>query len=46
MRYRATVFEAGNLPELKTSYGYFVILAVIAVMCIAFFIRFKRARRI
>jgi magnesium transporter len=33
-----------NMPELKTSYGYFIVLAFIAVMCIALFIRFKRAR--
>ncbi|NKN37403.1 magnesium and cobalt transport protein CorA [Agrobacterium sp. a22-2] len=33
-----------NMPELKTSYGYFVVLGVILVMCIALFIRFKRAR--
>lgn len=33
-----------NMPELKTSYGYFVVLGVIAVFCIALFIRFKRAK--
>jgi magnesium transporter len=33
-----------NMPELKTEYGYFVVLAVIAVICTALYIRFKRAR--
>lgn len=33
-----------NMPELKTTYGYFAVLGVITVMCIALFIRFKRAR--
>ncbi|GGE93891.1 magnesium and cobalt transport protein CorA [Sphingomonas prati] len=33
-----------NMPELKTEYGYFVVLAVIAVICTALYLRFKRAR--
>ena len=33
-----------NMPELKTTYGYFAVLGIIAIMCIALFIRFKRAR--
>lgn len=32
-----------NMPELKTAYGYFVILGVIAALCTALYIRFKRA---
>jgi magnesium transporter len=33
-----------NMPELKTTYGYFAVLGIITIMCIALFIRFKRAR--
>jgi magnesium transporter len=33
-----------HMPELKTTYGYFVVLAVIAVICTALFVRFKRAK--
>ncbi|WP_043839367.1 magnesium/cobalt transporter CorA [Muricoccus aerilatus] len=33
-----------NMPELKTEYGYFVVLGVITVLCVALFISFKRAR--
>ncbi|PTQ13438.1 magnesium transporter [Sphingomonas oleivorans] len=33
-----------NMPELRTHYGYFVILAIIAIVCVALYIRFKRAR--
>lgn len=33
-----------HMPELKTQYGYFVVLGVIALLCIGLFIRFKRAR--
>lgn len=33
-----------HMPELKTQYGYFVILGVIALLCVTLFIRFKRAR--
>ena len=31
-----------HMPELKTEYGYFVVLAVIAVICTALYTRFKR----
>ena len=33
-----------HMPELKTTYGYFIVLAVIAVICTALFIRFKRVK--
>lgn len=33
-----------HMPELKTTYGYFVVLAVIASVCIALYLRFKRAK--
>ena len=33
-----------NMPELKMTYGYFVVLAIIAVLCIGLYVRFKRAR--
>ncbi|WP_458094487.1 magnesium/cobalt transporter CorA [Roseomonas sp. WA12] len=33
-----------NMPELKTQYGYFIVLGVIAALCITLFLRFKRAR--
>jgi magnesium transporter len=32
-----------NMPELKTQYGYFVVLAVIAAICSLLYVRFKRA---
>ena len=32
-----------NMPELKTQYGYFIVLGVIATLCITLFLRFKRA---
>jgi magnesium transporter len=32
-----------HMPELKTEYGYFVVLAVIAVVCTALYVRFKKA---
>ncbi|MCU6453359.1 magnesium and cobalt transport protein CorA [Sphingomonas sp. A2-49] len=32
-----------NMPELKTQYGYFVVLAVIAAVCTILYARFKRA---
>ena len=32
-----------NMPELKTQWGYFVILGVIAAVCIGLYIRFKRS---
>lgn len=31
-----------HMPELKTEYGYFVVLAVIAIICTALYARFKR----
>lgn len=31
-----------HMPELKTEYGYFVVLAVIAVICSLLYVRFKR----
>lgn len=31
-----------HMPELKTTYGYFVVLGVIAVICTMLYIRFKR----
>ena len=31
------------MPELKTRYGYFVVLAVITVICTALYARFRRA---
>lgn len=33
-----------NMPELKTENGYYVILGVIASLCIILFVSFKRAR--
>jgi len=33
-----------HMPELKTEYGYFVVLAVITTTCVALFVRFKRAK--
>lgn len=33
-----------HMPELKTRYGYFVVLAVIAAVCTALYIRFKRVK--
>lgn len=32
------------MPELKTRYGYFVVLAAIGLLCTALFVRFKRAK--
>lgn len=32
-----------NMPELETQYGYFVVLAVIAVLCSILYVRFKKA---
>jgi magnesium transporter len=31
-----------HMPELKTEYGYFVVLAVIAIVCTALYVRFRR----
>jgi magnesium transporter len=33
-----------NMPELKTQYGYYVVVGVIALLCSALYLRFKRAR--
>jgi magnesium transporter len=33
-----------NMPELKTEYGYFVVLGVIFLLCVTLYIRFKRAK--
>lgn len=33
-----------NMPELKMRYGYFATIAVIAVLCSALYIRFKRVK--
>ncbi|WP_338665482.1 magnesium/cobalt transporter CorA [Pararoseomonas sp. SCSIO 73927] len=33
-----------NMPELRTTYGYFVVLAVIAALCVTLYIRFRRAK--
>lgn len=33
-----------HMPELKTQYGYFVVLAAIGTLCVGLYIRFKRAR--
>jgi magnesium transporter len=33
-----------HMPELKTTYGYFVVLAVIALVCTALYVRFKRMK--
>ncbi len=31
-----------HMPELKTEYGYFVVLGVITIVCTALYVRFKR----
>lgn len=33
-----------NMPELDTTYGYFVVLGVMAVLCLILFLRFKKAK--
>jgi magnesium transporter len=33
-----------NMPELKTQYGYFVVLAAIGVICAALFAWFRRTK--
>ncbi len=33
-----------HMPELKTTYGYFIVLGVIAVICAALYIQFKRVK--
>ena len=32
-----------NMPELKTEYSYFVVLAVIVVLCVGLYFRFRKA---
>jgi magnesium transporter len=32
-----------NMPELKTQYGYFVVIGIIASLCAVLYLRFKRA---
>jgi magnesium transporter len=33
-----------NMPELKTQYGYFVVLGVIVAACVGLYARFKQAK--
>lgn len=33
-----------NMPELKTEYGYFIIVGIIAALCTLLYVRFKKAR--
>ncbi len=33
-----------HMPELKTQYGYFVVLGVIALVCSVLYVRFKQAK--
>ncbi len=33
-----------NMPELDATYGYFIVLGVIAVFCLLLFVRFKKAK--
>jgi len=33
-----------NMPELKTEYGYFVVIGAITAACVGLYIRFKRAK--
>ena len=33
-----------HMPELKTEYGYFVVLGIIAIICAGLYIQFKRVR--
>ena len=32
-----------NMPELKTQYGYYIVVGIIAVLCAVLYLRFKRA---
>jgi magnesium transporter len=32
-----------NMPELRTEYGYFIVIGVIAAICIGLYVRFKKA---
>jgi magnesium transporter len=33
-----------NMPELKTEYGYFVVISVITAACVGLYVKFKRAK--
>jgi magnesium transporter len=33
-----------HMPELKTQYGYYVVLGVIGVICVGLYLRFKKSR--
>jgi magnesium transporter len=33
-----------NMPELRWRYGYFLVVALIAVICVGLYTRFKRAK--
>ena len=33
-----------NMPELKTQYGYYVVVGIIGLLCAVLYVRFKRAR--
>jgi magnesium transporter len=33
-----------NMPELKTQYGYFVVIGIILILCVTLYARFKRAK--
>lgn len=33
-----------NMPELRTQYGYFVVLGVIATLCLVLYVRFKSVK--
>jgi magnesium transporter len=33
-----------NMPELKTQYGYFVVLTVITVLCVTLYVGFRKAK--
>jgi magnesium transporter len=32
------------MPELKWKYGYFLVVGVIAALCVVLYVRFKRAK--
>ena len=33
-----------NMPELKLEYGYYLVIGVIAVLCVGLYVRFKQAK--
>jgi magnesium transporter len=33
-----------NMPELRTEYGYYVVIGVIVALCVALYVRFKKAK--